>query len=61
MFQYEAAQLTSQENESERDIKEIINYRKALKVTLSDIEKMHSFLLSSVRDSAKDRGNFKST
>lgn len=69
VFQYEAAQLTSQENESERDIREIINYRKALKVALSEIKKkpvgenlikkMHSILLNSVRGSAKDRGNFR--
>lgn len=69
VFQYEAAQLTSQENESERDIREIINYRKALKIALSEIKKkpvcenlikkMHSILLNSVRGSAKDRGNFR--
>jgi Fic family protein len=69
VFQYEAAQLTSQENEAERDIREIINYRKALKVALSEIKnkpvgenlikKMHSIILNSVRGSAKDCGNFR--
>lgn len=69
VFQYEAAQSKSEDNESERDIREIINYRKALRVALSDIKKrpigenlikkMHSILLNSVRGSAKDRGNFR--
>ena len=71
VFQYEAAQLKSENNDAERDIREIINYRKALKVALSDIKKrpigenlikkMHSILLNSVRGAAKDRGNFRRT
>ncbi|MFO0416913.1 MAG: Fic family protein [Pseudomonadota bacterium] len=69
VFHYEAAQSQSEESDDERDIREIINYRKALKLALSEIKKrpvgenlikkMHSVLLNSVRGSAKDRGNFR--
>lgn len=69
VFHYEAASKQSEDNELERDIREIINYRKAMGVALAElnkrpisenfIKKLHKVLLDSVRGSAKDKGNFR--
>jgi Fic family protein len=69
VFNYEADHQRSEESETERDIREIINYRRALRAALKVVKKkpigenliktMHSVLLDSVRGSGKDRGNFR--
>lgn len=69
VFLYEAAGKEAESDEIERDVREILNYRKAMKIALSDLKKkpiaetfikeLHSVLLDSVRGSSKDRGNFR--
>lgn len=69
VFNYEAASKESETDELERDVREILNYRKAMRNALVElrkkpiaenfVKKLHSVLLDSVRGSAKDRGNFR--
>jgi len=69
VFKYEAEKNTSEENRKNMDIKEIINYRKAIHSAIAElknrpigenlIKKIHYILLDSVRGSNKDRGNFR--
>jgi Fic family protein len=69
VLHYEASAKTSQEEELEKDIREILNYRRAMRIAIRELEKkpigsnfikrLHSVLLDSVRGSSKDRGNFR--
>jgi len=69
VFKYEAEEKTSEEGEKEKDIREIINYRKAMSLAIDElknrpigenlIKKIHFHLLSSVRGANKDRGNLR--
>jgi Fic family protein len=69
VLHYEASAKTSQEEELEKDIREILNYRQAMRIAIRELEKkpissnfikrLHSVLLDSVRGSSKDRGNFR--
>ena len=69
VFEYEAGERTSEESEKEKDIKEIINYRRAMHIAIEQLEKkpirealikkLHFCLLDSVRGTSKDRGSFR--
>lgn len=69
VYRLEATDPDTQKTEIERDVKEIGNYRDAIKVALADLDKipvssrlirrMHEVLLDSVRGSNKDRGRFR--
>lgn len=69
VFKYEAEEKTSEKGEKEKDIREIINYRKAMSLAIDElknrpigenlIKKIHFHLLSSVRGANKDRGNLR--
>jgi len=69
VYKYEAAQKNTEKDETEKDIREIINYRAAMNAAMKElqkkpigenlIKKIHDTLLSSVRGSNKDRGSFR--
>ncbi|MBE9479607.1 MAG: Fic family protein [Chloroflexi bacterium] len=69
VFRYEVEVSSLEDEEIRRDAQEIVNYRKALEESLSQLEKRaigenllkqaHYILLDSVRGSRKDRGNFR--
>lgn len=69
VFKYEAEEKVSEEGEIEKDVREIINYRKAMSLAIDElknrpigenlIKKIHFHLLSSVRGANKDRGNLR--
>jgi len=69
VFEYEAQEKQSEEGEKEKDIREIINYRRAMDVAVKElkkkpigenlIKKTHHCLLHSVRGANKDRGNLR--
>lgn len=69
VFKYEAEEKTSEEGEIEKDVREIINYRKAMSLAIDElknrpigenlIKKIHFHLLSSLRGANKDRGNLR--
>ena len=69
VFEYEAQGKTSQTGERERDIAEIINYRRAMNFAIEElksrsinqkfIQKIHYLLLDSSRGADKDRGKFR--
>ena len=69
VFRYEVENTSLENEELRRDAQEIINYRKALEESLSQLDKRaigenllkkaHFILLNSVRGSRKDRGNFR--
>ncbi len=71
VFKYEAAGKHSENDAKEQDIREIINYRMAVRAAIemlqekpigeNFIKKLHSILLNSVRGANKDRGNFRKT
>ncbi|MEA2087062.1 MAG: Fic family protein [Candidatus Caldatribacteriota bacterium] len=69
VFKYEAEEKISEEGEIEKDVREIINYRKAMSLAIDElknrpigenlIKKIHFHLLSSVRGANKNRGNLR--
>lgn len=69
VFKYEAEEKVSEEGEIEKDVREIINYRKAMSLAIDElknrpigenlVKKIHFHLLSSVRGANKDRGNLR--
>ena len=69
VLKYEAEGKFSQDDRKERDIREILNYRRAIHLALKElkkkpisenfIKKIHFVLLDSVRGSNKDRGNLR--
>lgn len=69
VLKYEAEEKVSQGDEKERDIREIINYRQAMRLAIEKlsqkpigenlIKDLHFVLLDSVRGSHKDRGNLR--
>ncbi|MCK4277561.1 MAG: Fic family protein [Desulfurellaceae bacterium] len=71
VLKYEAEQKISQRDEKEKDIREIINYRRAIHTAIEElkhrpigenlIKKVHYVLLDSVRGADKDRGNLRRT
>ncbi|NCO66602.1 MAG: cell filamentation protein Fic [Candidatus Aquicultor secundus] len=71
VLKYEAEEKVTEANEKERDIREIINYRQAMRLAIEELEKrpisenlikkIHYVLLDSVRGASKDRGNLRRT
>lgn len=71
VFLYEAQDSKKEESEKEKDIQEIINYRRAIEYALKElprkpvsenfIKKLHHILMDSVRGANKSRGNFRNT
>lgn len=71
VYQYEAEGKSSEDSEKERDVKEIINYRKAIHkaieqlqtkpINLNLLKNTHEILLNSVRGSQKDRGQIRNS
>ncbi len=69
VFEYEAEAKSSEEGTKERDVREIINYRRAMDAAIEELakrpigenllKKTHHILLDCVRGSHKDRGNFR--
>jgi Fic family protein len=69
VFRYEAEEKVSEEGVKEKDIREIINYRKAMSLAIDELKnrpigenllkKIHFCLLNSVRGADKDRGNLR--
>lgn len=69
VFEYEAAKKSTEDNSKERDIREIKNYRGAIRhavellgkrpIGANFIKQLHFVLLDSVRGMNKDRGNFR--
>lgn len=69
VFEYEAEAKSSQEDAKERDVYEILNYRRAMDASIEELakrtigenllKKTHHILLDSVRGAHKDRGNFR--
>lgn len=69
VFEYEAEEKISEAGEKEKDIREIINYRRAMHTAIEElkkrpmgetlIKKIHYVLLNSVRGANKDRGNLR--
>lgn len=69
VFRYEAEEKISEEGAKEKDIREIINYRKAMSLAIDELKnrplgenllkKIHFCLLTSVRGADKDRGNIR--
>jgi Fic family protein len=69
VLKYEAEEKMSEEDEKEKDIREIINYRQAMRLAVEKlaqrpigenlIKDLHFILLDSVRGSNKDRGNLR--
>ena len=71
VYVYEAENIVSEESEKEKDIQEIINYRKAVEIATIElkrkpisenfIKKLHDVLMNSVRGANKQRGEFRKT
>ncbi|HEY3374463.1 MAG TPA: Fic family protein [Candidatus Aquicultor sp.] len=71
VLKYEAEDKSSEVDEKEKDIREIINYRQAMRLAIEELEKrpisenlikkLHYVLLDSVRGARKDRGNIRTT
>lgn len=69
VFKYEAEEKKSQLDEREKDVREIINYRRAMNTAIQELEKkplgenlikeIHYILLDSVRGAHRDRGNLR--
>lgn len=70
VLKYEAEEKTSETDDTERDAREIINYRRALHVAIDELKKIngisenliksiHYVLLDSVRGMNKNRGNLR--
>ncbi|MEM1002241.1 MAG: Fic family protein [Bacteroidota bacterium] len=69
VFKYEAEGKQSQNDSKEQDVREIINYRMAIREAIellnkraigsNFIKQLHAILLNSVRGENKDRGNFR--
>lgn len=69
VFRVEAINPESQTSEIEKDVKEVGNYREAIRIAIVDlknypvssrlIRRLHEVLLNSVRGASKDRGNFR--
>jgi Fic family protein len=69
VFQYEAEEKSSETGEKEKDIREIINYRKAMSIAMEElqrkpigenfIKKIHYCLMDSVRGQSKNRGQLR--
>jgi len=69
VFQYEAEEKISEIGEKEKDIREIINYRKAMAIAMEElpkkpigenfIKKIHYYLMDSVRGQNKNRGHLR--
>ena len=69
VFKYEAQGRNTENDSKEQDVKEIINYRMAIRQAVSLLNKraigenfikeLHATLLNSVRGASKDRGNFR--
>ncbi len=69
VFEYEAEVKTSEEDSKDKDVREILNYRRAMDTAIEELEKRpigenilkktHHILLDSVRGAHKDRGNFR--
>jgi Fic family protein len=69
VYQYEAEEKTSEHTETEKDVREIINYREAIHtaietmqtggISLDLLNVMHDILLNSVRGSTKTPGKFR--
>ena len=69
VYRYEAEGKTSENSEHEKDVKEIINYRKAINTALKDLQQnpinlaliknTHNILLDSVRGSQKNKGQLR--
>ncbi len=69
VFKYEAEGKVSQDNELERDVKEIINYGNAIGIAVEELKKkpmgenllkkIHHVLLDSVRGTNKNRGDLR--
>jgi Fic family protein len=71
VFEYEAEERNSEKDRKEKDVREIINYRKAIHTAIKELEKrpigetlikkIHFVLLDSVRGANKNRGNLRRT
>jgi len=71
VFQYEAEGKASEKSETEKDVREILNYREAVQAGMEDLRgktidtrfllKLHAILLSSVRGAKKNPGAFRKT
>jgi len=69
VYVYEAENLNREESEKEKDIQEIINYRKAVEIATKElkkkpisenfVKKLHHVLMNSVRGANKQRGEFR--
>lgn len=69
VFKYEAEGRNTENDSKEQDVREIINYRFAIRQAVDLLEerpigenfikRLHSTLLNSVRGESKDRGNFR--
>jgi Fic family protein len=69
VFKYQAEGKVSENDPKEKDIREIINYRRAIEYSTHLLEerplgenfvkRLHDILLQSVRGESKDRGNFR--
>ena len=69
VLKYEAEGKVSQKDSKEKDIREVINYRRAIHLAIEElkkrpigenlIKKLHFLLLDSVRGHNKDRGNLR--
>jgi len=69
VFQYEAGAGSANTDDKERDITEIINYRRAMNFSIGElkekqitrefVKKLHYLLLDSSRGAEKDRGKFR--
>ncbi|MFA6349757.1 MAG: Fic family protein [Candidatus Omnitrophota bacterium] len=69
VFEYEAEAKSSEKSVEERDVREILNYRRAMDAAIEELakkpigenllKKTHNILLDSVRGTHKDRGNFR--
>lgn len=69
VFEYEAEAKSSEEDAKERDVREILNYRRAMDIAIDELAKRpigenllkrtHHILLDSVRGAHKDRGHFR--
>jgi len=69
VLKYEAEEKKTEEDAQEKDIKEIVNYRSAMRAAIEELGKrpisenliksVHHCLLDSVRGTNKERGNFR--
>lgn len=71
VYNYEAENINGEESEKEKDIQEILNYRKAVEIATNElhkkpisenfIKKLHKVLMNSVRGANKQIGEFRKT